>query len=579
MKNKKNFFSSIVKGVGSLAMSIVILTSFYSFKSEKSFTVGPGIDNELFGFYTYYVPQTGERGVISKGQIEFTNVDKVIVGGMPEYGCPIPDHPAVPKNTIEVQFKPQIFTKPETVFALAPLVRKKAITMIDLKYPYGKPKIYLSGSTIVASSRFLHLGYDVHNIDLNIDEWDDSLIQTMIKNSDFVGVSLIGAPYIPSAIELVKKLDSTHTPVLLGGQVVEKLSTEQFNSLFKNTNAKQIVNDADLVNVLGCTLGELKSPYSLIFSPVLENLGDERLKVYMSREMTMVLSQGCHFQCAFCAAAKSQRETFRSFEVFSGDMRFLAKKAKKFGLKKLEFYASSLDFFQTPNTIVRYLEELALIQKEYGVQFRIRGLSCMTSFLKTADYVGEDKLNILLKNSGVWCIGFGVDGSDQTVWKAQKKRQNSLSDIKDCLDMTQRMGVRAEILMVMGFPEDTKETLKKNIKDSFRYVYHWNHTILRPYLAKQYVPGNDGWKSGDKQIEAFMQNPQYFFNLDFCAIGSEVTHPNKKHRVWSNFCYLFIIGAFTSFGKCVTSPLLPQGNSGFYGWISKIINRIMPFDR
>lgn len=151
-----------------------------------------------------------------------------------------------------------------------------------------------------------------------------------------------------------------------------------------------------------------------------------------------------------------------------------------------------------------------------------------------------------------------------------------MSDILTCLDLCRDLNIRAEILLVFGFPQDSARTLWVNVVNSLKYAFGWKHTVLRPYLAKPFVPGNDGWSAGMAGVQDTVENPQKFFNFDFCAIGSRLTHPRRWHRWMCNAAYLGIIVMLTPFNACVTSPLLPQGNGNPF---SRAFNRLMPFDR
>src|ERR1035437_3208351 len=141
----------------------------------------------------------------------------------------------------------------------------KKIVMIDLKYPYGKSQIYLGGSTISVMARFIKMGYQVAHINLNVENINDQLIQDKISQADLFGVSVIGAPYIPSAIELAKILSKYGKPILFGGQVIERLQKDQFSILFTGTTAKQMITDDDITRALGCSHSELPNAYAISY--------------------------------------------------------------------------------------------------------------------------------------------------------------------------------------------------------------------------------------------------------------------------------------------------------------------------
>lgn len=452
------------------------------------------------------------------------------------------------------------------------------IIIIVPQYPFGKDQIYFPGSAIAIAARLMAMGYTVTIVDLNIDRLESASVQELLRMADLVGISLTGSPNIPGMFTLIPKLQklAPNTTILLGGQVIQRLTTDQFAQLFGGfEKVVQIKEDKDLAIVLGRPI----PPLAIVsFVPVLQRMGEKRVVGYLKREGTLIISQKCKYNCAFCGAEKGGPELFlRSLENFRLDLEYLVALARRHGLKRLEFYASSLDFFQNPQPIQKYLEILAKVREETGMDVRVRCLSCLKSFVGAKRKIPN--LKNLLHRAGLWCIGFGSDGTDEEVWKTEKKQQNTVYQLLRCIVLCRKMEVRAEILMVFGFPEETFRTLMKTVWISLWAVKKSNDLIIRPYLAKPFIPGNEGWMTDQAAVERVLKNPRLFYNLDFCAIGSRLTHPRIVHRLLCNAAYLFICAVLTPIGKCTTSPLLPQGRQGLRGWLASIVNRWIPFDR
>ena len=453
----------------------------------------------------------------------------------------------------------------------------KRVILINPAHPYGKSQVYMNGSLIAIAARLQATGCEVNIIDFNLDSLHDQKVKSWLCSADIIGVSFTGAFDIPGAIQLLPELraQSENTKIIFGGQVIEAFAPQQFTAVF-GTEVIQVCSDTDLAAVLGCQLHQIPPPESVSYQPVWERLDTERLKRYLSTEGTLVVSQGCHFKCKFCAAHKGEKEVFRDLEMFASDLRYLCQAAKQFGLPQLEFYASSLDFFQTPNTLVPYLEALAAVQIESGVRIRVRCLSCTVSFKRACERIPN--FATLLKRAGLWCVGFGADGSDASVWQAQGKTQNNESEVRECLELCQKFKLRAELLMVLGFPEDTAFTLFKTVFTSLIATARWG-AIIRPYRAKRRVPGNDEWNQGGPVVRAITADPQKFYNLDFAALADTDSDPQLWHRWLGNAAYLTICALLTPVGRCTTSPTLPQGHSGLFGAIAKRVNHWLPFDR
>ncbi len=134
------------------------------------------------------------------------------------------------------------------------------------------------------------------------------------------------------------------------------------------------------------------------------------------------------------------------------------------------------------------------------------------------------------------------------MWKSQHKGNKRLSDVDRAFTLCSKIGITPEALMVMGFhdnngiPVDTPESLQKNVEYSISRAETLG-VIARPHIAKDMVPGNNGSKNliWEKQRQQLLENPQLFRNLDFVALASEITHPNKEFRQQVNGAYLDIM--------------------------------------
>lgn len=451
------------------------------------------------------------------------------------------------------------------------------IVMVDLCYPYGRQRVYLNGSLMVAAARMSALGHTVQVIDLNIDEEDDEITQFTLKDADLIGVSAYGAPYIPAASAFVKKYSSAKRPVIVGGQAIEHILPAHFDMLFGYTNAIQIRNDADLAQALGCAEEDLPDPRLVSMTNGMATMSNEYYKHYFAAEMPLVLGQGCVYQCTFCAARKNQAETHTDVAVFEAGLTWMCELARGLGFHTLSFYASSLDLFQNPAEVATFLHAIARVAWKTGVHIRLRGLCCVKSFLRAHAAIRD--FDHLVRDAGLWSLGFGVDGADTRVWKAQHKMHNDAAEVLQALDLCTTLGIRPEVLLVMGFPEDTLQTLWKNVLSAAHYVWRLRHVMLRPYLAKSFVPGNDGWRTDAARVRTVVERPELFYNLDFCALGSPLTHPRRWHRWASNAAYIAIIVLFTPLGRCDTPPLLPAGEDGWYGHVARWFNRRVPADK
>jgi radical SAM superfamily enzyme YgiQ (UPF0313 family) len=88
-------------------------------------------------------------------------------------------------------------------------------------------------------------------------------------------------------------------------------------------------------------------------------------------------------------------------------------------------------------------------------------LNISWSCLGRVDNVEEDIL-IHMKRAGCWQIGFGIESGSQRVLDFAKKRID-LRTIRKALKMTKRVGILSKGFFILGFPNDSAETIKETI--------------------------------------------------------------------------------------------------------------------
>jgi hypothetical protein len=400
-------------------------------------------------------------------------------------------------------------------------------------------------SLISIASILMKAGISVSFHDENIDKYDFS--------NNIVGINLLGAPYIPYAIELYKQLedkfgkDDFH--LLIGGQVVYGLTKVQFSSLF----GKNAINGNDVK--------ELASFWRLsydTFIPVekvsfidgYSLINQNNFALYLQTEIGFYLSQGCKYSCTFCGASRSrinpvtnQREKhieiYRDIDIAIEDIEFLIQKAIGFNIHELKFYLSNLDLFQTPNLLSEFADKLLLLRKKYtGFDIHLRALATVTSFLYVHKNYPELMLNLI--KVGLYRVGFGIDGASPVVWKKTKKPHTKSECINAIKIIKENYGITPEILMVFGYDEfDNEESLKLALEFAYQMNVAYG-ALPRPHVAKDVIPGSDNWykKEYTDKVNYLIKNPALFQNLDFTALPSQITHANEEFRALTAKYYI-----------------------------------------
>src|SRR3989344_4305964 len=151
-------------------------------------------------------------------------------------------------------------------------VQPKQVVLVDTGYPYGK-KPYMSGPVVALAAQLMAAGHQVEIVDFNIDSYGDNRVRLLLSNAEVIGVSVMGSPGIPNAIQLVQKISRNYprARVVVGGQVISHLSNEQFARIFGPATL-QAANENDVAQLFGA----VPSAYEIHYQPVWEKMGDER---------------------------------------------------------------------------------------------------------------------------------------------------------------------------------------------------------------------------------------------------------------------------------------------------------------
>lgn len=450
------------------------------------------------------------------------------------------------------------------------------ITLVQPKYPHGgadKCQTYLPGGLMNIGSRLLQAGVEVEFLDLNHVQWSQK--RDILDKSNLIGFTALGAPHIPDIIETVKGMREAglQQPVLVGGEGINRLEPAHFAEWFKGLNVHQVKSDCEIASACGINPSNFLSAYETSMEPMLQQLDPKQLRGYLTSEFALFMSQGCAFNCHFCAAAKAQKEQYRSCESLADELRFVCHYLRQVNHHDLRVYITNLDAFQTPEKLEERLIIIRSIADEFGITPHVR---CLATSRCTFHACRKDPdLPKRLRSYGLEIVAFGADGADEETWRQQNKTHNSLSELQTVCKAMEKAKITVELLMVIGFQGSPWIALWHGLK--FSIVEAFKGRVIRPYLAKSQTPSGP-WPADNPLVQAFVKDPSLLVRLDYAMVGSKETHPRWLERWAANAVYLTIITLLAPFGKCPTRPLFPTPK-GIGRWLINLVNKWMPFDR
>jgi hypothetical protein len=366
-------------------------------------------------------------------------------------------------------------------------------------------------------------------------------------------------------------------PIFIGGEGVARLQPIDFKSWFgENNGVVQIKTDSDLTEAVGIQIGTkpILSAFETSMVPMLKRLPVEWLTRYLTQEFALFMSNGCIFNCNFCAALKGKPEEYRTIESLADEVEFIVRHLATIGHPFFTAYVTNLDMFQNPEQLEERFVVIHRICEKYGITPRLRGLA--TSKCTVGSCRKDPELPHRLHHLGLGIVGFGADGASELTWRRENKRHNSISELEEAVGMMRDANISPELLMVLGFQGSQSKEIFADLHFSFRHALRG--AVIRPYLAKSRTPSGR-WPENDPQVEQFRKDVSLLDRLDYAMLGSRETHPRWQERWLANAAYLVIIGALAPFGLCPTSPLVPVPAHGYARTIAQSINRFMPFDR
>ncbi|MFH2138238.1 MAG: radical SAM protein [Candidatus Omnitrophota bacterium] len=353
-------------------------------------------------------------------------------------------------------------------------------TYLDL---YGKSKI--------ATKPYfpLGLGYIAaalkkNNYDCRIlisSDGDDFLNKVMVSVREFdplfIGFTSMTTNY-PNAVELAKEIKKVFSlPIVIGGIHVSAFREE----ILKQTDVFDYVvygEGEDTIVELACNLNDpmanfgeingliwksssgqivvnpprrLENDLDKIPFPARELVDLDKFSTHShiagGRSATIMTSRGCPYQCVFCSAHNVHGHKYREHSV-------------DYVISEIE------ELVNKYNVTYVFIEDDTFTVNKKRVERICKRLSDKKLNLKFGCFSRVDIMDLsmarLLKKAGCINVIFGIESGDEEVLKKMKKHI-SLVQAKEAIQVCEKIGIKTFASFVIGFPFDTKETIKKTI--------------------------------------------------------------------------------------------------------------------
>jgi len=234
---------------------------------------------------------------------------------------------------------------------------------------------------------------------------------------------------------------------------------------------------------------------------------------------TMLTSRGCPFKCSFCSSSKLFGGYWRgrSPKNVLEEMKTLY---EKYSIRNIEFIDDTFTLNQ--ERAERICDEIIRegLDINWGASSRVDTLS--------------KKLVEKMKKAGCWIIFLGIESGSQKILDAIGKRI-TLEQVKKAVKILKDAGIQVLGSFIIGFLQDTKETIKETIKFAkslnldyaeFSILTPYPGTLIYDYAKKNNMLLTEDWSkytaaepilkikgASEKEVKALFQKAYITFYL------------------------------------------------------------------
>ncbi len=170
------------------------------------------------------------------------------------------------------------------------------------------------------------------------------------------------------------------------------------------------------------------------------------------RSLSMIGQLGCSYGCNFCGGRLSpmlRRIRTRSSENIVDEIRHLH---STFGVEAIQFYDDELNISKSMVDVMNQLDDL---QKELGVEFRLRG------FIKSNLFTDE-QAEAMYRAGFRWILVGFESGNERILENINKKATRAQNS--RCMEIARNHGLKVKALMSIGHAGESRQTIEDTKK-------------------------------------------------------------------------------------------------------------------
>jgi len=269
--------------------------------------------------------------------------------------------------------------------------------------------------------------------------------------------------------------------------------------------------------------------------PIMEYINRHQINgINLGRSMPILGTRGCPYKCTFCSNVDmwTQRYVRRDPKVLVDEMEIYIKK----------YNVSNFDFQDATALVSRkWTADLCneILDRKLDITWQLPSGTRSETF--------DEDLAQLLYRAGCRALSFAPESGAEEILIAVHKQVN-LRDMLERMRVATKVGLKLSCFIVIGFPTETKATLKKTLKLIRTMALVGVHDVA----VSKFVPYpgsplfNELYKADKIKLDdEFFISPMDFYNSNAASQSEEIS-PSKLYRtmLWM-FLNFYIISFVT----------------------------------
>lgn len=247
----------------------------------------------------------------------------------------------------------------------------------------------------------------------------------------------------------------------------------------------------------------------------------------LGRSMPILGTRGCPFQCTFCSSPGmwTQRWIPRNPKLLTDEMELYV---KKYHVTNFDF--QDLTAIVNRQWIVDFCREL--IQRDINITWQMPS--------GTRAEVFNEEVADLLYRSGCRALAFAPESGSPEILKIVKKQVN-LDKMLVSMHAAVKRGLKLSCFIVIGFPDDTRNTLRQTLKLIWKMALLGVHDVAVTKFVP--YPGSELFLRLQREGKIQLDNEFFVSPMDFYTKKA----PSYANSVSTSRLYWTMLWMFVNF--------------------------------